>query len=205
MNQADMITKSPYSNVTLVLPDAPAGLEKIRQGQRGLPVVAEWNGYMYMARNIASDATAAGENIRAGGEIFRCQISTDCTLAASWSTVLAVTTIVGQGVTAELPAASAGSHANNLAISMLQVNGNYLYFGLDNEIDGLRIYRTNTGVTVLDNGLTEITEQAVPGMGYAFQHIQSSTSLTKQGKAYLYLTVSDNAGTAIKVLTQIDQ
>ncbi|RJQ38802.1 MAG: hypothetical protein C4555_04510 [Dehalococcoidia bacterium] len=51
-------TPSSIAGTTLWLPDAPAGLEKLSPGQKGIPLLLEYNGKLYMGRNVATGSTA---------------------------------------------------------------------------------------------------------------------------------------------------
>jgi len=195
-------SQAQFGGTTLALPDeVNGGLEKVRPGQRGVPIITKWNGAMYLARNLAVNGTT-GITTHNGGEIWKCTAT--CTNGANWTKVLDVRI---SGSAGGLPAPAIGSAANNLAISMLEVNGDYLYIGVDNDIDGVRIFRTNTGITTLDGGIAPsslMTEQADPGLGYNYVSIFSSASLPKQGKSYIYITVSNGPLTSIKVVRQVD-
>jgi len=200
MTQANFVTRGGAA-VTLVLPTAAnGGLEKVRPGSRGVPAITKWNNVLYMARNIALDQTFAGQSTNNGGEVWKC--SANCTTNTNWSKVLDIKTA---GVNGGLPTPAIGSVANNLAISMLQVNGSYLYIGVDNGVDGVRIYRTNPGITALNATThTDISEQSAPGLNFGYKQVMSASSLSKQGKGYIYITVSNANATAIKVVRQID-
>ncbi len=196
-----IITQVDLGGVTLVLPDsANGGLEKVRPGQKGVPFIVNWNGTYYFARNMALDQTATGQTTPSGGEIWACSAS--CDTLGGWSKVMDISLATGGG----LPSHAAATQTNNQAISMLAVNGDYLYIGIDNITDGVRIFKSNLGVTSINgtSNNTDFTEQADPGLGYGYQIIFSSSSLDKHGKSYIYVTVSDAIGSAIKVVRQVD-
>jgi hypothetical protein len=170
--------------ITLVL----EGLGKVSPGRRGVPQLLVYRNALYMARNRATNQDPG--TVNNGGELWRC--TTNCGTAANWSRVLSSTTGVGSGTGIE--------RTSNQAISLLEVSGEYLYIGFDNMEDGFRLYRTSVAPTgaasftevgrVADAGCTNHTGDtgAIGGLCYAYQGM-SSTTISKAGDDYLYLTV----------------
>ena len=201
-------TEASFSGTALTYP-AATGLEKVRPGQKGMPLVVVWNGALYAARNLASGTSAANREINAGAELWKCKAS--CTTAANWKKVLS-TTDTGN---------TFANRANLRSISLLQVNGSYLYIGLDNATNGAQIYRSQSGITEID-GTTACTsgdttadngdgyrcfqQQGTAGFGAPSenQFFFSSASLRKGSSNYIYVTVGDQNLVAIKVLRQVD-
>jgi hypothetical protein len=210
VTQNDFASNSGAGAVTLVLPDAPAGLEKVRPGQKGMPIMTIWNGAIYAARNLAVAQTIANQVVNNGGELWKCKAN--CTTASSWKLVLSTNNTNNTFV----------NRANLKAISLLQVNGNRLYIGFDNPTNGAQIYRSQAGITEID-GTTACTGgdatpdngdgyrcfelQGSPGFGSPSenQYIISSASLRKGSQNFIYVTVGDVNLVAIKVLRQVDK
>ncbi len=204
VTQSNFSSVSGAGAVTLVLPDAPAGLEKVRPGQKGMPVMTIWNGAIYAARNLAVSQTAANQVVNNGGELWKCKAT--CTTASNWKLVA--------------KSSSFPDNPSNLkAISLLQVNGDRLYIGFDNPTNGATIYRSNTGITEIDSGSgcgdatpdngdghNCFTRQGEPGFGSPGQnqYFISSASLRKGSQNFIYVTVGDVNLVAIKVLRQVD-
>jgi hypothetical protein len=172
-------------NVTLVIDS----LLKLSPGRKGVPKFVVWKNTLFMARNVASAQTYAGQTVSAGGELWKC--TTNCTSSASWSRVF-TTSSAGSGAGLE--------SANNSSVALLEVNGPYLYVGFDNLADGARVYRTFN----VPSGPGDFVETgriataacanhagssgALGGLCYAYQFL-SSTSIAKDGYSYLYVTV----------------
>lgn len=209
VSQADFAGVSGAGAVTLVLPNAPAGLEKVRPGQKGMPLMTVWNGAIYAARNLAVSQTAANQIVNNGAELWKC--TSTCTSAANWRLVLSTNNVAN----------TMSNRANLKAISLLQVNGNFLYIGFDNPTDGAQIYRSQSGITEID-GTTACTggdttanngdgyrcfqQQGATGLGVPSenQYFFSSASIRKGASNFIYVTVGDANLVAIKVLRQID-
>lgn len=173
-------------------------LEKIPPGRKGLPFMVEYDGQTYLARNIT---TSFAGTTRAGGEVWRCDSSTNsCLSPTHWNLVLTSSSSGGN---------SGPEYQNNSAISMMTVNGSYLYIGFDNESDGARVYRASSAPTVpgdftevgrIDGSEAACTNHSgdTGGLGafcYGYQ-ILSSTSSSKQGYSYLYLTTGCKENTS---------
>ncbi|MDH5718998.1 MAG: Ig-like domain-containing protein [Spirochaetia bacterium] len=195
------LTQTNLGGVTLVLPTAAnGGLQKLRPGQKGVPIITEWKGALYMARNLAvSQASFAEQSTNNGAELWKCTAA--CTTGANWYKVASSANFDGAG--------------NNLAISLLQANGDALYIGFDNVTDGIAIFRTNDLITEIDgdnsgDGHLDFTLQGTLGLSEptVFKYIFSASSLSKQGQNYIYITVgngsTDPATKAIRVVRQID-
>jgi|GEM_PF-1296487 len=202
-------------STTLVLPDeVDGGLGKIRPGQKGMPFIVDYKGVLYIGRNIALSQTDDNETVQNGAEIWRCD--SDCTVSANWKLALSSSQL---SYTDDSNQGTDGS--NNKAIGLMQVNGDYLYIGFENETHGVTIFRTKAGVTGIDDGAgilgasdgtagngdghLDFVQQGIAGLGQStsFRYIFSSASLKKLGKNYIYITVGDN-NDAIKVVRQVD-
>lgn len=205
------VTQTNFGGVTLVLPTvANGGLEKVRPGQKGMPIMTIWNGAIYAARNIASGQTSAtDQTTNAGAELWKC--TTTCTSSANWRKVLSTTDTNN----------TFANRTNLRAISLLQVNGNYLYIGFDNPTNGAQVYRSQAGITEIDgttactggdttanngDGYRCFAQQGTSGFGVPAenQYFFSSASLRKGSSNFIYVTVGDANLVAIKVLRQVD-
>ncbi|MDH5720591.1 MAG: hypothetical protein OEZ13_08210 [Spirochaetia bacterium] len=183
--------KDPVNPYTLVLPS----LEKIRPGEKGVPFIQKWNNALYIARNITS---VSGGTTSSGAQLWKC--TSVCNTSAGWFKVADSNSFID---------ASTGG-VNNISIGLFQVNKDSLYLGFDNVADGVIIYKSNTAVTEIDvdnsgNGETDFTIQDKAGLSdpIAYKYLFSSSSLDKQGKHYIYITVGDSFD-AIKVIRQVD-
>ncbi|MFZ5631173.1 MAG: Ig-like domain-containing protein [Spirochaetota bacterium] len=201
-------TQASFGGTTLTYP-AATGLEKVRPGQKGMPLVVVWNGALYAARNLAAGTSAANSEVNAGAELWKCTAT--CTASANWYKVLSTTDTNN----------TFANRANLRAISLLQVNGNFLYIGFDNPTNGAQIYRSQSGITQID-GTTACTggdgtanngdgyrcfeQQGTAGFGAPAdnQFFFSSSSLRKGSQNFIYVTVGDQNLVAIKVLRQVD-
>ncbi len=184
---------------TLVLPYGNpsdtnvGGLGKIRPGQKGVPFLTVYKNVMYMARNLGQSQTSVLETVNNGAELWKC--SANCTTQTNWKKALTISNFSGG--------------ANNLAISVLTVNGGALYVGLDNTIDGVRIFRTTVSEIDSDNsgndGHNDFVQQTTAGLTNPinFKYFFSSTSMTKGSYSYIYVTVMDGKN-AINVARQVD-
>jgi hypothetical protein len=161
--------------------------DKIPFGRKGMPFLVEYNSTLFLARNVTS---SFGGTTRTGGELWKC--SSSCTDKANWTRVM-TSTSQGSGIGMET--------INNKAISMLQVNAHELYVGFDNEADGARVYMTEAVPSSrsdfvemgrVDGATAACTNHsgdtgALGGFCYGYQ-VLSSTSQSKQGYNYLYIT-----------------
>jgi hypothetical protein len=184
MSQTDFGNASGLTadDITLELDN----LQKISPGRKGVPKMLVFQNTLFMARNVAT--SQASGTVSNGGELWKC--STACTTAANWSRVLTSTpkaTNTGIEIT------------NNKAVSLLEVQGSYLYVGFDNMADGARLYRSN-GIPASAASFTEIGRVATAacsnhtgdtgalgGLCYGYQML-SSVSVPKGAYNYLYLT-----------------
>lgn len=179
-------------SATLVLPATPAGLEKLGPGQRGIPILREYGGNLYMARNVASGAvtntTTNKVNLR--GELWRC--ANPCSAASDWTRLIS-------GTESDLNGAT--------AISMFEINGaSALYVGFNNTA-GISVYRLVSSNPPATNGSTLSSagwvQQGVNGLNVSYTRILSSTTISANGKHYIYL-VAGTGSDAIKLFRQID-
>lgn len=192
------LTQTDMGNITLVLPDAPAGLEKIRPGQRGVPKIVVYKNALYMARNLAVAQTQAGQVVSNGAELWKC--TANCTTNTSWHKVAA-----SSNFTYNDASGSPQNGSNHNAIGFLHVNGDALYMGFDNTTHGVTIWKATTEIDSNNSGdgQADFTQQGLAGLGEGFPYIFSSASLAKLGVNYIYVTVGD-AMWAIKVVRQKD-
>lgn len=199
---AGAIKSTPaWSGTTLHLPAAPAGLGKVRPGQRGVPRLLEFNGYLYMARNVAAGVTAPSSETASHGELWVCDpttsgVATDCE-SADWSRIIS-------GSESDLPATN--------AISLLQNNGTgTLYVGFDDLTatpSGVRIFRIATTTPPSLTGLTMASagwnQEGANGLGSSSnRYLFSAASETDGSQFYIYVTTG-NGAEAIEVFRQID-
>ncbi|AFM14725.1 hypothetical protein Turpa_4092 [Turneriella parva DSM 21527] len=200
-------TEASFGGTTLTYP-ATGGLEKVRPGQKGMPLVVLWNNRLYAARNLASGTGVTNRETNNGAELWKCSAS--CTSPASWVRVATASNFTPNG-------------SNLRAISLLQVNGNYLYIGFDNVASGqgVQVYRSQASIAEID-GTTACTggdttanngdghrcfeQQGTTGLGAVNdnQFIFSSASLRKGSQNFVYITVGDQNAVAIKVYRQVD-
>ena len=164
-----------------------SSIGKVRPGQKGIPFLVTYKNELYMARNLTTGCASTNQT---GGELWKC--SSNCGTSTNWSKVASITSFSG------------GS--SNLAISMLIVNGDYLYLGTDNSANGVGVYRASASVT----SEASFTQMGPSGNEYGLglgasvaPYIFSSATANKQGLNYLYITVGPSTD-AIKVLTQHD-
>jgi hypothetical protein len=168
----------------------PDSLLKVSPGRQGVPRMVVFQNRLYMARNIAlGSANTTQIKTSNGGELWTC--ANNCTVAGNWTRVFT--------------SSPAGSNSgieitNNSSISMLEVNGNYLYVGFDNMADGARVYRSN-GIPAGPGSFTELGRDATAActnhsgntgalgkLCHGYQ-ILSSAAISKGSDDYLYLTV----------------
>lgn len=175
-------------NATLVLPGSPTGLQKLSPGQKGAPLMVEYNGRLYLARNLSTGETnSTTQTTNNGAELWKCEVS--CGTNSNWKKIAT--------------ASNFGSDSNNKAISLLQVNGSSLYIGFDNQF-GTRIYKsTATEINPSDdgNGHVDFTLQSVQGLGGGYTRIFSSTSVYDGINSYIYVVVGTGSN-AVKVFRQ---
>lgn len=175
-------------NATLVLPSSPTGLQKLSPGQKGAPLMTEYKGKLYLARNLSTgEADSTTQTTNNGAELWKCEIS--CGSSSNWKKIAT--------------ASNFSSDSNNKAISLLQVNGGSLYIGFDND-SGARIYKsTATEINASDdgNGHTDFTLQSVQGLGGGYTKIFSSTSIFDGTNHYIYVVLGTGSN-SVKVFRQ---
>ncbi|NLV68850.1 MAG: hypothetical protein GXY14_14360, partial [Spirochaetes bacterium] len=190
-------TPSGFTGTTLYLPQtADGGLLKISPGQKGIPVIMAFNGKLYMARNVAVDATETGEHTALRGEVWEGDPTLTGNAAVcepdDWTRIIS-------GTETELGTAN--------SISMLIANGNNtLYVGFDDPTGGVRIFKytgTDPAATVTTMLSAGWSQQGVTGLGGSYQKILSSASISDGVYNYIYVTVVSGTS-AIRVFRQID-
>jgi hypothetical protein len=194
---ATLSTPSGITGTSLCLPNKNAtnggGLGKVRPGEKAYPYMLQYNGNLYLVRNVG---TVADPRVPLRGELWKCTPNGNGQCAPSdWSKIV-------DGTETGLP-------ANAKAISMLIANGNNLYLGFDDPVNGLVVYKhsgTNPGATG-GNMSSVWTQQGSAGLGSGSKYIINSASIydTATGKNYLYIVIGDGLGTTpIKVVRQLD-
>ncbi|PJZ27478.1 hypothetical protein CH352_16870 [Leptospira hartskeerlii] len=198
-------TPTSFSGTTLVLPPQPSGLEKVNPGKKGITKLLEYNGYLYMARNVAAGSTCTNTdtlqdcqtNLR--GELWKCDPTTSggATTCDPGDWVRIIT-----GTETELGTAN--------AISILQNNGSgVLYVGFDDPTNGVKIFRVNSvNVPSTSGTMTSAgwTQQGTNGLGTVsplYIRFISSTSISDGYYNYVYVTAGTGSN-AIKVFRQVD-
>ena len=81
---------------------------------------------------------------------------------------------------------------NNKAISLVTVNGSYLYVGFDNTVTGFELYRTNKASPSAVSDFERVSTDGL-GSGNTITRSFSSTSLQMGGYYYLYIVAGDNS------------
>ena len=176
------------------------GLFKVSPGEKGMPKLLEYNGKLYMARNVAQGASgnACWTNLR--GELWVCDPSggsdpNECE-PGDWTQLIS-------GTETDLP----GSGANG-AISLLQNNGSdtarhILYVGFDSP-SGVTIWRIDSADPPATSGTMASAgwvRQGVPGLGNSHTKIYSSATINDGTYDYIYVTAG-NGSNAIRVYRQ---
>lgn len=189
------LTKAARGNTSLALPtEANGGLEKVSPGFRAVPFLVVYKGHMYMARNLALDEdNITNITTRNGAELWRC--ATACNLSNNWTLVFNIQTM--------------DKTSNNKAISLLRVNGNALYLGIDNNSDGIGIFRAELpGANDPITSKNDFIQQGSWGLGVngnIVKKILSSTSIAFGGSHYIYVIAGDDfAPVALRAFRQID-
>jgi hypothetical protein len=178
---------------TLVLPTGDPGLGKLSPGQHGVPKLLEYNGRLYMARNVAS---TSARNTVIRGELWKCTPATTGGTTTcepgDWEKIIS-------GTETDLPSSGSGT-----AISLLQNNGTgKLYVGFDHA-SGVTVWRVaSTNPSATTGGLmTSVwTKQGATGLGSSHTKLFSSATINDGTYDYIYLTAGDNSN-AIKVYRQ---
>lgn len=186
------------SEETLVLPAAPAGLGKLSPGQRGVPRLIEYNGKLYMARNVAY---TAAHNTVIRGELWKCSPATSGGATTcepdDWERIIT-------GVETDLPDSNVGDvNVTGNAISLLQNNGSTrLYVGFDhpNGVTVWRVESTDPGPTT-GTMASVWTQAGILGLGNSHTKLYSSATIFDGTYDYIYLTAGDDAN-AIRVYRQ---
>ncbi len=196
-SSATATPSSGWTGVTLQL----NSLEKIRPGQKGIPRLIEYNGRLYMARNVSTASSASATDGTAStpsrGELWKCDPGADnrCD-PADWTRIIS-------GTESDLPTKN--------AISLLQDNGSgRLYVGfddLDATSSGIRVFRIASANPAPTSGtMASASWQQTGGSGFgtaSMRYIMSSTTIPYLTGNYIYITVGDNLN-AVKVYRQFD-
>ncbi len=178
-------------------------LQKLRPGQKGAPYMIEYQGRLYLARNVARSGLSTTPD---HGELWVCNdVDIDGCESSEW------TKIVDGSTMSDLPYSS-GTIFNS--ISLLIVNGGYLYIGFDDLSTGagggVRVFRyetLNAHPTASSGslGASGWTQQSDNGFGNdANTRIFSGASITDGANNHFVYVVVGNASDAIKVYRQID-
>ena len=180
-----VLSSPTFSGTTLVLPNDPAGLEKVGFGQRGIPILKEHNNNLYMVRNVAQGTGYTTQSTALRGEVWKCSNPGDSKCdPADWVQIITGTETEFGG--------------NSFTISMFQPNGTgTVYIGIDNATDGVQVYRISSSDILassngtappsrtgdLSNGSTTITDLStsssdlVVGMGISGTNIPAGTKI----------------------------
>ncbi|MDM8001737.1 MAG: Ig-like domain-containing protein [Bacteroidota bacterium] len=219
-------TPSGATGSTLQLPfyntTDGGGLGKISPGKKGYPIMREYNGLLYLARNVADTATSDTTPLR--GEIWVCDPNlgndsgdgdplTDparCE-AADWTRIIS-------GSETELQDDGSGTTVTAKQISLLQNLGDgWLYVGFDDisgaptgTQNGIRLFKINsatppaTSGTMASAGWTKVGNTGFwhnptdPPASYTnetyFDTFYSSTEISDGIYRYIYFTVGDYDG-----------
>lgn len=176
------------SNITLWL----NSLEKVSPGYRGVPKLLEYNGKLYMARNVTDGTPDNYHRVR--GELWKCDPGgNNVCEPAEWTRIIT-------GTETDLAATGA------VAISMLQNNGDgVLYVGFDSDsgISVWRIASTDPPATSGTMSGAGWTQQGGSGLGNGHKVIYSATSIYDGTSNYIYLTAGGDSK-PIKVYRQKD-
>lgn len=200
-----LATPSSFSGTTLVMPPQPSGLEKVNPGKKGIPKLLEYNGNLYMARNVAVGSTCTNTdtlqdcqtNLR--GELWKCDPTTSggATTCDPGDWVRIIT-----GTETDLGTSN--------AISILQNNGSgILYVGFDDPTNGVKIFRVNsvnvpsTSGTMTSSGWVQQGTNGLGTVSPLYIRFISSTSISDGYYNYVYITAGTGTD-AIKVFRQLD-
>ncbi|TFH40558.1 MAG: hypothetical protein E4G96_07260 [Chrysiogenales bacterium] len=182
-------TPSAQSGTTLWLP----GLEKVSPGLKGVPILFEYNGRLYMARNVTSGTPDNYDRLR--GELWKCNPGTSggaltCE-PGDWTRIIT-------GEESDLTAS---------AISLLQENGSgRLYVGFDHA-SGVSVWRIESANPSATTGtMTSAGWEQQGSLGLVGGHIKiySSASISDGTYDYIYLTAGDDAQ-SIRVYRQREE
>jgi hypothetical protein len=198
---ADSATPTGWTGTTLVLNT----LSKINPGSKGVPIMREYNGKLYVVRNVASGNTSTLEKTHLRGEFWVCNPATSGNTQAcdpdDWTKIVS-------GTETDL-----GSGSN--AFSMFEINGEYAYLGVDNSTSGGRVFRmkvTNSSHVPIDipatNGstMTSAGWSAFVVLDATYPNILSSTTISDGTSDFIYITTGEFGTTTlpIKVYRQKD-
>ncbi|MBN2078720.1 MAG: Ig-like domain-containing protein [Spirochaetes bacterium] len=173
-------------DVTLMLPDAPAGLGKVTPGQKGVPKLLEYNGKLYMARNVAAGDSGAKpwtlNKTPHHSELWVCDPTdggtdvTNPTICESdeWTRLIA-------GTEDELKDEGGTGVVTAKQISLLQNLGDgWLYVGFDDYTDdyaggttdqnGIRLFKINSANPSATDGSTLSSAGWTPVGNVGFWH-----------------------------------
>ncbi|MCB1178108.1 MAG: hypothetical protein KDK36_11055, partial [Leptospiraceae bacterium] len=190
-----------FTGTSLRMPDPNSttggGLGKVRPGEKAFPFLLNYNGKLYLARNVG---TVADSKVSLKGELWTCTPNGDGQCAQiDWTRIIS-------GTESDL-----GS--DKKAIGMLIANGNNLYIGYDDTNSsgsGLRVFRFSGTTPSATSGTMSSAgwiQQGVDGLGSSSDYIINSASVydTATQKNYLYIVIGDGLGySSIKVVRQID-
>lgn len=201
-------TSADFTGTSLYWPNSNAttggGLGKVRPGEKAYPFIIQFQGDLYLARNVATGANST--NLR--GELWKCTPDgTGSCSAASWTRVIS-------GMESEL----GGIIPTHKAISALTTNGsNTLYIGFDgNSTNGAQVFRYRSSSGSKPNATTSSqslvtnggwVKQGTFGLGSGSDYIISSVSVydSAVGRYYLYVIIGDGLlNSSIKVSRQYD-
>lgn len=146
------------------------GTNKLIPADKAFPAMAVFNGKLFTIRNTTG--------VSGGPQLWKYDGTNPWELVAS----------NGAGIT------NMGD-ADNASITLLVLNGDRLYVGYDNAVDGVQLWRTVDGVT--DPALEADFEQvSTSGFGDAAnnQRIYNGISIASEGTDYLWILCGKAAG-----------
>ena len=73
---------------------------------------------------------------------------------------------------------------------MLVANGDYLYVGFDNSVDGVQIYRTNAANPSGENDFTQIGSNGL-GTPSLYKSLWSAISISQGADYYIYVSAGN--------------
>jgi hypothetical protein len=146
---------------------------KLIPNDKAFPAMAEFNGNLYVVRNTQDFSNRPQLWVYDG---------------ISWSLVANN----GSGVCDM-------GNPNNSAASLLVVNGDRLYIGYDNSVEGFQLWRTNAGV-ITPSSIADFEPVSTDGFGDPAnnQRIYHGLSISSGGVNYLWL-LSGKSGGAVSV------
>jgi hypothetical protein len=194
------ITPASNAKFTYYFSKIITKLADVIPANRPIPAFAEYKGNLFMIRNACTTnmidrgcttggASSCNDDVvcPTGNEVpqlWKCVPGTsgganDCD-PGDWSLVAENSTT---GKTNK-------GDTDNKFITLLVANGDYLYVGFDNSVDGIKIYRTNVANPTSEGEFTQIGSD---GLGYPslYKSLWSAISVNQGGNYYIYLSAGN--------------